>query len=491
MGRISTVRSILGKGGLALLALGMALFAVFPARAETLAQAVAAALNSNPQLLAAQAQLSATRQTLIQAQAGYLPTVTFDAIRSDDKDLRRDSFDVTSVSTIGFTLNQPILSGGRVPANVAIARVNIAAAEERVRQLEGELIRAVIIAYSDVRRDRQAVRIQHENLEALALRLEEVRARQRDLDLTLTDVGLAQARLAGAQSDLAQLQARLAGNEAAYLALVGAPPGDLEAPPPLLGLPAGASGALTIALDMSPALGAAEEDRREAEARVRRARADPAPTLDLRLTLGRSWTEIPPFPVREDAEARALLVFRAPLWATYQQGSSLRVARENVLIADLALEGVRREILSAVGRAMSEIAAADAAIRAAEEGVVAARVAAEGIIEEARIGSRTTYDVLAQQTELRNAEFALHAAERNAYVARAELLNAMGVLTAASVPPGPVRIAAAEPAPVAAEADAPVNAKAEPRPTRRAAARATPSKPKGLGLRGRQSRKGV
>ena len=58
----------------------------------------------------------------------------------------------------------------------------------------------------------------------------------------------------------------------------------------------------------------------------------------------------------------------------------------------------------------------------------AARIAAEGVRQEAQVGLRTTLDVLNQELELRNAEIAYVSAQRNRYVAQALLLSALGGL---------------------------------------------------------------
>ncbi|HAJ02121.1 MAG TPA: type I secretion protein TolC, partial [Brevundimonas sp.] len=71
---------------------------------------------------------------------------------------------------------------------------------------------------------------------------------------------------------------------------------------------------------------------------------------------------------------------------------------------------------------------ARSSLRAGEEAVRAATVAAEGVRQEAQVGLRTTLDVLNGELELRSAQVALVTARRNEYVAMAQLLLAMGRL---------------------------------------------------------------
>ena len=62
--------------------------------------------------------------------------------------------------------------------------------------------------------------------------------------------------------------------------------------------------------------------------------------------------------------------------------------------------------------------------------VAAAQLAYEGTVEEARLGARTTLDVLNAEQEKLNAQNSLNAAQRDAYVAGYNLLASIGALTA-------------------------------------------------------------
>ena len=73
--------------------------------------------------------------------------------------------------------------------------------------------------------------------------------------------------------------------------------------------------------------------------------------------------------------------------------------------------------------------AAKAQIQAAQEQVTASEVALNGVREEARVGQRTTLDVLNAQQALVNARVALVTAQRDRVVASYALLAACGRLS--------------------------------------------------------------
>jgi outer membrane protein len=72
--------------------------------------------------------------------------------------------------------------------------------------------------------------------------------------------------------------------------------------------------------------------------------------------------------------------------------------------------------------------AARAQIQAAQAQIDAAETALSGVREEARVGQRTTLDVLNAQQELLNARVNLITAQRDRVVASYSLVNAMGRL---------------------------------------------------------------
>ena len=69
-------------------------------------------------------------------------------------------------------------------------------------------------------------------------------------------------------------------------------------------------------------------------------------------------------------------------------------------------------------------------IQSARTSVFAARLALDGVIEEQRVGQRTTLDVLDAQSELVAAQITLVSAERDKDVTGFQLLSAIGQLSA-------------------------------------------------------------
>lgn len=401
-------------------------------QAETLAEAVALAYQTNPTLRAQRAQQRAVDETVIQARAGFSPQASAGANASFS-----DGFDRPSVDAIGLQLQiaQPLYTGGRTSAAIAGARADVLSGREQLRTVEANVLLNVVAAYVDVRRDEEGLRIRQENVAVLRRQLEEARARFEVGEITRTDVAQAEARLALSEANLAVSGATLANSRANYASVVGQNPGELAPEPPLPPLPATVEQAFAIAEAENPSIRTADFGELAARARTRSARAEYAPSV--RLSGGLSARQSPidvdrVFGVVDniDDEVSISLDASVPLFTGGLNASRVRQALESENTARFQIEEARRTVLNNVAQAWNQLIGARASFVSNEEQVRAARVAFEGLQAEAQVGLRTTLDVLNGQQELRNAELLLVGSRRDAYVAAASVLAAMGRLEA-------------------------------------------------------------
>ena len=88
-----------------------------------------------------------------------------------------------------------------------------------------------------------------------------------------------------------------------------------------------------------------------------------------------------------------------------------------------------RLVRQSVAVAWANLSVARALIQANRQEIRAAQLAYEGVSEEAKLGSRTTLDVLDAEQELLNARSDLVSAQRDEYVAGYNLLSSVGSLS--------------------------------------------------------------
>jgi outer membrane protein len=426
-----------------------------PACAETLADAIALAYDSNPTLQAQRATQRALDENYVQARSGWRPTVGLQGNVTDTEsrvpkaargpsttliDTNGDGVPDTLVAagdgvssrtsgSVGLSFSQPLWTGGRTAAAVSAAEADIMAGRENLRRIEAQILSTVIQAYADVRRDQESLRIRAKNVEVLQRQLEESNARFDVGEITRTDVAQSQSRLAAAQAQYQSGVAQLAISRANYAAVVGQNPGEL-APEPSLAflLPGNVDDAFTVAEQNSPLLRAQEFTEKASRARVAGARAERMPSISLRTTLGYSGNAHPYDSDLWSRNVQTQATVTVPLFTGGLTSSRVRQSIERNNVDKINIETQRRAVLQTITQFWNQLIAARANIGSTAEQTRAAKIAAEGTRQEQQVGLRTTLDVLNAEQELRSAELAQVSATRDEYVAASSILAAMGRL---------------------------------------------------------------
>ena len=429
------------------LAICGALLALSPGvcAAESLYDAIALAYQTNPSLRAQRATLRGADEVYVQAQAGYGPQVNATAqigyedarvdqpgsifSRATTRDLRAGtgSADVAAV--------QPIYTSGALRAQLHGASAQVLAAREALRQTEAQVLQNAITAYVDVRRDRETIRILKDEIVALNREFDETKAKGVLGQLTRTDVAQSEARLLSAQAQLNLALGHLNASNAAYLNVVGQSPGELEPEPDLPGQPTNVDAAFEAAGNNNPQLLQAIQNERAAEEKVRQARAANGVTVSLKLDA----QVTPNFPYQQrqyDQNVSVAAVVTKPIFTSGLNSSKIRQALDDDNHAQLAVEAARRGVVQLVAQAWDQLVSTQSALAIEQRQVEVETVAVQGNRVEERVGLRSTIDLLNAELELANARLGLIQSRHDAYVARATLLAAMGLLEARYLIPG-------------------------------------------------------
>ncbi len=413
-----------------------ALLAATAADAQTLADAVSQAYQTNPTLQSQRALLRASDENYVQARSVLRPQADLSAdarytrFGNDTAQfgIGTGDFDSSSVTT-SLNLTQPLYTGGRATADIRATQADILSNREQLRGVEQQVILNVVQFFVDVRRDVEALRIRENNVGVLRRQLLETQARFEVGEITRTDVAQAEARLANAEALYASAQANLAISRANYTSVVGETPTDLAAEPPLPGLPATIDLAFAAAERDNPAIRAADFQEQAANARVASARSAYRPTVAFSAS-GSSSGSLTTSIFDNSNALTGQLRASIPLFTGGLNDSRVRQALEQENAARITVETRKREANQQVSSAWNSLLAARAQLISNQEQVRAATLAFQGVQEEQRVGLRTTLDVLNAEQELRNAELFLIQSRRDAYVAGASVLQAMGRLEA-------------------------------------------------------------
>jgi outer membrane protein len=246
--------------------------------------------------------------------------------------------------------------------------------------------------------------------------------------VTRTDVAQAESRLAQGRAAVLTAESNYARSRANYRLAIGVEAGTLVPAAPVDRLsPRRLIEAIEIARARHPSVGVAMFGIDAAVLQVKINEGSLYPNASLIGTVNQFW---------ETNLSSALQQFNAFVQAQvsvpiYQGGSEyslIRQAKETAGQRRIDLDTARDQVQAAVVTAWGQLEAAKAQILATQAQVAAAEIALNGVREEARVGQRTTLDVLNAQQELVNARTALVTAQHDRVVASYSLLGAVGEL---------------------------------------------------------------
>ncbi|WP_448581517.1 TolC family outer membrane protein [Thermaurantiacus sp.] len=404
-----------------------------PASADTLADALRAAYETNPELAAARAAVRRADENMPIARAEMRPNIGGSVTFSQDLDDELNDFGRVTVA--GFRVTQPVWAGGRVQAQLSAADARIGAAREILRSVENRIIADTVEAYAEVLATREEVRLNQNQVKVLREQLRASSDRFEVGDVTRTDVAQSQARLADAEARLVAAQGNALTAEQTYIRLVGRPPGELAALPPLPPLPPSVEAARDLALASAPVLIAARYDEKAAAEQVRAIRRERWGTASVNASFGYQIPAGGPFEqFRVDGLVGGINMNASiPIYTAGLLSARTRQAEATQSEAIETIESTERTVLEQTTNAWIAIETAKSVIRSARASIDANRLAAEGVRQENLVGSRDIIEVLNAEQELLNSQVVLVRAERNLYAATYRLLQVIGRAEAAAL----------------------------------------------------------
>ena len=380
-----------------------------PAAAQTLTEALVAAYQHNPGLLAARAQLRATDELVPQAAAGWRPTLvingsyglnnvnTRQAVAEDGGQAGTSSLYIQP-SSGSLTLSQPVFQSGRTVARTRQAENTVKAGRARLLATEQQVLLDAATAYIAVVRDRELLRLSTAYIAVLERQRGATVRRLSAGEVTRTDVAQADTRLLNARAMLGQAQGTLDSSFATFVRVTGLQPDRLVSPQPLAVPIATVQEASLAAQSDNPAVVAALFDQAAARDTVDVQFAALLPQLSIDGQIYRN----------ADATARGIRTIGQSLTANvtvplFQGGaeySAVRQARQQSTQARFTLEDQARVAAQQAVSSWQQVAALRAQAEQTRAAIRAAEYALDGVQREAVIGSRTTYDVLNAELEL-------------------------------------------------------------------------------------------
>jgi outer membrane protein len=417
-------------------AVAAALLSARPASAETLESALAQAYRNSPTLNAQRAALRATDESVPQALAGYRPRITgsidsgyqhYEATTLSGGNIVRTN---TNLSPRGGNVGlvQTVFNGHRTGNLTRQAEASVLAGRETLRNAVQTALLEAATAYMNVLRDTAILDLQRRNVQVLQEQLKQTRDRFNVGEVTRTDVAQSESRVAASQSQILSAEANLKASQANYQRVVGVAPVNLRAGMPVDRLsPGSLDGAISQGRSQHPTVVAAQYTVDAAQHAVKAAEGSLYPTVTLESNVQKRWDLAPG--TFDQLTGTVLGRVQVPIYQGGSEYSVIRQQKETLGQRRIELDVQRDQVRQSVVQAWSQLQATKAQIIAAQAQVTATEVALNGVREEARVGQRTTLDVLNAQQELVNARVSLVTAQRDRVVASFTLLAAVGRLS--------------------------------------------------------------
>lgn len=398
------------------------------AGADSLADALIKAYQSSPLLDANRAALRSLDEGVPQARSARLPQVGASVEATTQSSAEDFEDDQLSNARAALSASLLVYDHGQTRAAVEAATNRIAAGRADLKDVEQLVLYNAVVAYADVRRAQEFVRLGRSDVNRLTETLDATQNRYDVGEVTRTDVSQSQSRLSASRATLAASQGELEIAREAYRQAVGTLPTNLEPLPPKPAVPGAQSEAERIAMQRHPSIVSAQFAERAAVYDFDRALAAKGPSVSLNGSVGAERGNLNGF-WDGVGYGQVGIEGNLPLYTGGNNDSVVRQAQNLLDQSRYELQDTARTVAQSVAEAWANFQTSKVAITARREQAEAARIAAEGVAEEARLGARSTLDVLDADQERLQADAEIVQAVRDEYVAAYALLRSMGLLT--------------------------------------------------------------
>jgi len=409
------------------------------ARADTLEWALVQAYQNNPQLNAQRAALRAQDEAVPQALSGYRPRVSLSASVGSQfqstltkvpgsPPVYLGTEGTFTPHQVGITATQTLFNGYQTANRTRQAESQVSAGRATLAVTEETVLLNAATAYMNLIRDSAILDLQRKNVEVLQEQLRQTRDRFNVGEVTRTDVAQAESRLAAGRAQVLSAESNYIGSKAVYRQVIGVEPGKLAPAAPVDRYsPRTLAQAVTTGRELNPTVAAAMFGIDVAALQVKINEGALTPVVTANVNVQQQW-EISPTQLQQ-FNASLTGQVTVPIYQGGAEYSVVRQSKETLGQQRINLDTQRDQVQATVVQSWGQLEAAKAQIQATQAQVNSAEIALNGVREEARVGQRTTLDVLNAQQELVNARVALVTAQHDRVVASYTLLSAVGGLS--------------------------------------------------------------
>ena len=408
--------------------------------ADTLEQALALAYQNNPQINSQRAATRATDEGVGVALSGYRPQVNataqigeqyLDTLSKGSGGIGYSKSSGTiATSSYGLTTKQTLFNGFQTASKTRQAEGQVFSQRETLRNTEQTILLNAATAYMNLLRDAALLELQRNNVKVLEATLRQTRDRLTAGEVTRTDLAQAESSLAAGRSSLHAAESNYTTSKSAYVQVVGVEPGRLASASPVdRFFPPTLNAALARAATQNPNITVAMFNIDVAVEQVKVTEAVLYPVVSLNGSFQKSFGSASQLSALESLGGSVVAQVTVPIYQGGSEYASIRQAKETLGQRRIDLDTARLSVQQNVTQSWGQLEAAKAQVDSSTAQVTSSEIALDGVREEARVGQRTTLDVLNAQQALVQARTSLVTAQHDRIVASYAVLASVGSLS--------------------------------------------------------------
>lgn len=409
-----------------LLACGLVIALSAPSQGETISEAVDKVIQTNPRVQSQIHNRLARDQEVVQARAGYYPTLDGYAA-GGWANYREPIEDDLNPYEAGFSLRQNVFRGFADQGEIARQEARVASSAYLLQGTSEDLALDTARVYINVLRKQELKQIADENLEIHLRIADQIKLRSDSGVGSQADTDQINGRLALAQSNVVIAETNLQDARSEYLAVVGNLPMDLTQPlPPSSRLPNSLEEATLAALGSNPILKSAAADLEARQQQYEVAKAPYYPILDIELD--QRWDEDISLSEGERDWFSALGRVRYNFFNGFRDQGRKAETLEQVSEAREIKNNTERQVVESMRLSWMAYMSVLDRIDYLRNYMKSSRSTAIAYAKQFDIGKRTLLDVLDAEAEAVNARADLVDAEADGLFAQYRMLAATGQL---------------------------------------------------------------
>jgi adhesin transport system outer membrane protein len=427
--------------------LALCVFYASPIWAVSLEQAVAQALDTNPNIRQAFARFKSKEEDVNRASAGYFPTIDLTAgygyEYTDTPGNRRASLGFSDGETelkrgeFGISLRQMIFDGMFTSSEIQRTKFEASAEQWSLISTAEDLALSVSQAYLNYLKTDQLITLAEKNVASHELIYGQIKERTDSGLGSIADLSQVTGRLARAQSNLIAARNNNLDAGAQFIRLTNITPDDLVMPVPDADmLPKDRSSGLAAAIEGHPVIKSAQQDINAARSFKRTAEASYYPTLSLEVSAnadndiaGESGlNRFGPNVGGHRNDLSAMLRLRYNFYAGGKDVAQERSAAYKITEAQEINYSAHRQVTESFGLAWNAFEMLGLQKQYIQQHVVTSKETQLAYTQQFSLGQRNLLDLLDTENELFQARQDYLDAQFNELSARYRLLNVTGLL---------------------------------------------------------------